>query len=93
MDLIAKKHIDNINNELIKDLEIGKIEYHFWSDRDVIMMEPKYNSYALCYHNIDVHQCRYINNLIGKSILEKLNDNKNNVNIYLNFIRKYDDSA
>ena len=89
LDQIAKKYINNINNELIKDLNIGKIKYHFWSDRDVKMIEPTYNSYDFCGHFIEVQQCRYTNNLIGEAILEKLNDNKNNVNIYLNFIKKY----
>lgn len=83
MSILDKIDINKLNNEIIPQFNFDKMEYHFWSDKPITLMDVKYADMSLCGHQIEVTQCRYINKLVAEQFIKKFKEDEKYYQLFI----------
>ena len=86
ISILDKIDINKLNNEIIPQFNFDKMEYHFWTDRPVILTDVKYMDMSLCCHQNEVTQGRYKNKLVAEQFIKKFKEDKQYYQLFISYL-------
>jgi len=86
ISILDKIDINKLNNEIIPQFNFDKIEYQFWPDRPINLIDVKYDDMSNCWHQIEVAQCRYKNKLVAEQFIKKFKEDKQYYQLFISYL-------
>jgi DNA-directed RNA polymerase alpha subunit len=86
ISILDKININKLNNEIIPQFNFDKIEFQFWTDRPITLIDVKYSDMSLCYHQNEVTHCRYKNKLVAEQFIKKFKEDKNYYQLFISYL-------